>query len=116
MHEITITCALMKVVSEEAQRRGGGRVTEIAMTIGGLQGIEPAVLESSFALLAENTIMAGAHLRINQLPVRVFCRQCDSILVADARFRCGSCHGNDVRIQPSQGMTVDEIVVCDCDA
>jgi hydrogenase nickel incorporation protein HypA/HybF len=116
MHEITITCALMKVVSDEAKRRGGGRVTEITMTIGGLQGIEPRVLESSFSLLAEDTIMAGAQLKINQLPVRVFCRQCDDILVADARFRCGTCHGSDVRIQPSGGMTVDEIVVCACDA
>lgn len=116
MHEITITCALMKVVSDEAQRRGSGKVTGITLTIGGLQGIEPAMLKSSFDLLAEDTIMAGANLKINQLPVRVFCRQCDDILVADAHFRCGACHGSDVRIQHSEGMTVDEIVVCACDA
>ncbi|HEY0331003.1 MAG TPA: hydrogenase maturation nickel metallochaperone HypA [Rhodopseudomonas sp.] len=112
MHEITITCALMRVVNEEVLRRGGGKVSAITMTIGGLQGIEPRVLQSSFDLLAEDTNMAGALLRINRRPVRVFCRDCQDERVADQRFRCGSCQGSDVSMLPSEGMTVDEIVVC----
>jgi len=112
MHEITITCALMRVVGEEVARRGGGRVAEITMTIGGLQGIEPRVLESSFNLLAEDTVMAGALLKINRRPVHIFCGECEAERVADHRFRCGSCHGSNVKILPSEGMTVDEIVIC----
>jgi hydrogenase nickel incorporation protein HypA/HybF len=112
MHEIAITCALMRVVGEEVTRRGGGKVSEITMTIGGLQGIEPRVLESSFQLLAEDTVMAGALLKINRRPVTIFCGECDAERVADNRFRCGACHGSNVKILPSAGMTVDQIVIC----
>lgn len=110
MHEIAVSCALMDVVSAEVRRRGLRRVTEIRMSIGGLQGIEPRVLVSSFEMLAENTEMEGAILAITRRPVRIYCRDCRTERVADRRFRCEACQGDDVKILPGDGMTVDEIV------
>lgn len=112
MHEMAIGCALMDVVSAEMRRRGGGRVAEIRMTIGALQGIEPRSLQSAFEVLAADTELAGARLSITRRPLRIFCRTCQAQEIADSRFRCRSCEGGDVSVLPAGAMTVDEIIVC----
>lgn len=112
MHEIAITTALMNVVSKEVQRCGGGRVTEITMSVGGLQSVEPHSIKSCFDFLSEGTIMDGAVLNIDRLPVTVYCNVCRKEYFSDKNFRCQNCGGSDVSIAASGGMTVSNIVVC----
>jgi hydrogenase nickel incorporation protein HypA/HybF len=111
MHEMAVSCALIDVVGAELRRRGGGRVEEIRMSIGGLQGIEPDLLAASFALLSEDTDIAGARLNITRRPVRLYCRTCRGERRADRHFRCESCAGEAVSLLPGAGMTLDEIVL-----
>lgn len=111
MHEIAITTALMNAVSKEVQRRGGGQVIEIAMSVGGLQSVDPHSIQSCFTFLAEGTIMDGAVLMVKRLPIVIHCNACSTDGVADNDFHCRECGGVDVRILSSGGMTVDSIVV-----
>ncbi|WP_223632961.1 hydrogenase maturation nickel metallochaperone HypA [Rhodobacter sp. TJ_12] len=111
MHEMAICCALVEAVGAELARRGGGQVETVRMSIGALQGIEPDLLISAFALLSEDTAMAGAALAITRRPARLQCRTCKGERAADRHFHCASCGGTEVSLLPGKGMTLDEIIL-----
>lgn len=111
MHELAIVTAFMEVVDEEVRSRGGGRVAAITLCVGGLQAVEPATLTSCFQLLAEGTVMDGAALTVERLPVRIHCHSCNAERQADSRFHCASCGGADVAIVSTGGLFVKSIVL-----
>ncbi|WP_158913179.1 hydrogenase maturation nickel metallochaperone HypA [Caulobacter sp. S45] len=111
MHEVAIACALFDTVSAQAARFPRERVVGVTLSIGGLQALEPHAIRTCFALLAEGTNVAGAELVVERQAVRVFCRSCDGEHTADTRFHCRACGGDQVRLLPSRGMTVDRIVM-----
>jgi hydrogenase nickel incorporation protein HypA/HybF len=111
MHEIAITSALMTVVSQELDRCGGGRVTEIAMSVGGLQSAEPQTIKSCFELLSEGTPLEGADLTIERLPIIIHCNECNSDGPSTGNFRCGKCNKANINIISSGKMTVNRITV-----
>jgi len=81
------------------------------MSIGGWQALEPEAVQNCFALLAQDTPIAGAVLMIERRPVAIFCSGCDAERVADAAFVCATCGNHVVRFLPSPGMTVDRITL-----
>lgn len=111
MHEMAICCALIDCVGAELRRAGGGRVASVRMSIGALQGIDPELLVSAFALVAEGTALAEARLDITRRPARLICRACGGEHDADRRFRCADCGGEAVSLLPGAGMTLDEITL-----
>lgn len=111
MHELAITSALIDVIREEVERDGGGRVVGVALSLGGLQSLEPHSLALCFETMVEGTFMEGAVLTVERLPIRVHCRACGRDVISDERFRCGSCDGRDVVVLPTEPMRVESITV-----
>lgn len=111
MHEIAITTALMNLVEKEVARHGGGHVEEIIMSVGGLQAVEPSSIQSCFELLSAGTIMDGATLTIKRMPITIHCRDCCADGIASGDFHCSRCGGTNVRVLPTGGMVVNNIVV-----
>ena len=93
MHELAICQALLEQV-EGIARRSPGRVTRVRLAVGPLSGVEPRLLESAYAFACAGTAAEGSELDIDEMPVRVRCRECGAESTASAnRLLCGECGG-----------------------
>lgn len=76
MHELSIAVSLIDMAAEEAERLGV-RVEALHLRLGALSGVVREALLFSFDLAAEGTVIEGARLEIEEIPVVVFCPACD---------------------------------------
>jgi hydrogenase nickel incorporation protein HypA/HybF len=75
MHELSIALSILDLVAEEAERRGG-RVVAVHLKLGPLSGVAKEALLSAYDLAREGTPLAGADLRIEEVPVVARCPAC----------------------------------------
>jgi hydrogenase nickel incorporation protein HypA/HybF len=76
VHELSICQGLMREVMRVAEAQRAERVLSITLEVGPLAGVEPALLESAFPLVAAGTCAAGARLLIERPALEVRCLGC----------------------------------------
>jgi hydrogenase nickel incorporation protein HypA/HybF len=93
MHELSIAARLVDLATEHARAAGAVAVTAVTVRIGRLSCVHGPALESGFELMREGTPLAGARLRIVDVPVRVWCPQCgaEAELPDISRLACPTC-------------------------
>jgi len=92
VHELSICQALIEQVEAVAREQQAVQVVQVRVGIGPLSGVEPQLLEQAFQLARAGSIAASASLLIDQLPLRVSCRQCGQETVAEiSNLACGNC-------------------------
>jgi hydrogenase nickel incorporation protein HypA/HybF len=93
MHELSIAVSLIDMASEEAEKLGGVRVEALRLKLGPLSGVVRDALLFSFDLAAAGTAVEGARLEIEDVPVVVFCQNCNTErpLPSIQHFRCPVC-------------------------
>jgi hydrogenase nickel incorporation protein HypA/HybF len=92
VHELSICQALIEQVEAVAREAEAVQVVQVRVSIGPLSGVEPQLLEQAFLLARAGSIAATASLLIDQLPIRVSCRQCGQETAAEAaNLACGNC-------------------------
>ena len=97
MHERSLMLALLKQVARIQTEHDGAAVEEIAIEVGALSGVEPVLLQSAFAELAES--IHDARLLMNVVPVTAICQDCSQRMTME-RFlsRCSQCQSPNVQI------------------
>lgn len=78
MHELSIAMSLVDLAAEEAERLGHARVIALHVRIGPLSGVVADALAFSFALVAEDSPIAGAELVIEESPIVAHCAHCNA--------------------------------------
>jgi hydrogenase nickel incorporation protein HypA/HybF len=73
VHELALADAIVSVAAGHAD---GRRVARVEVKVGALRQVVPGALSFAFALVAEGTPVEGAELAIEEVPVRVACREC----------------------------------------
>jgi hydrogenase nickel incorporation protein HypA/HybF len=107
VHELSVCQALLTQVENVAREQGARQVLSVALGIGPLSGVEPALLSQAWPLAAAGTVADNAELLIEQRPVRVHCSQCGKDSEATAnRLLCAHC--GDWRTQLLSG---DDLVL-----
>lgn len=93
MHELSIAVSLVDVACEEADRLGGVRVEALHVRLGALSGVVKHALAFSFDVAAAGTLVEGARLAIEDVPVSVLCARCavERELPAMQPLRCPVC-------------------------
>jgi len=93
MHELSIASSLVDIATEHALAEGAAKVHAITLQVGALSCIHQDALQFSFELVTEGTILEGASLQIEQVPVTIFCSRCDQEveLPGIQNFRCPNC-------------------------
>jgi hydrogenase nickel incorporation protein HypA/HybF len=111
MHELSIAHSIVEIVTQHAEANGPGRVTQVDVQIGALTCVHPDALRFSFALLTADTPLAGAELRITQVPVMVYCGTCHRIEELDGiqDFRCPVCQVPSCDVRQGQELDVVSI-------
>ena len=77
MHELSIAMSIVEMAEEEALRHGG-QVSAIHLKLGALSGVVKEALLSSYEMACEDTPLAGSRLIVEEVPIVVFCGQCQA--------------------------------------
>jgi hydrogenase nickel incorporation protein HypA/HybF len=78
VHELAICTSLLHEVERVLREHGGHRVVSIVVRVGPLSGVEPGLLERAYSVASAGSCAQGAALVLEDAPVRVRCRECDS--------------------------------------
>lgn len=113
MHELSIAVNLVDAVAKQAEREGSDRVHAVFVRIGALSGVVREALEFAFDVAAQDTIVEGARLEVEDVPVVVFCPQCEAErLLPDAYvFRCPACGTPTSEVRQGRELEVTAIEV-----
>jgi hydrogenase nickel incorporation protein HypA/HybF len=100
VHELSIALSLVDLAQEEG-RKHGGRVSALHLRIGALAGIVPDALLASYEMASADTPLAGSRLVIEDVPVTVWCPQCNAEreLSSVQHFCCAECGTPTSRIE-----------------
>ena len=92
MHELSIAAGIVDLAQEEAQNRGV-RVLAVHLKLGPLAGVVRDALLGSYELAAAGTPLERSRLVIEDLPIVVFCPNCQARRagVSIQALRCPEC-------------------------
>ena len=92
MHELSIAMSIVDLATEELERRGG-RINAVHLKLGALSGVVKEALLSSYEMACEDTPLQGSHLVFEEIPVVIFCAQCQAErpLSSVQWFCCSEC-------------------------
>jgi hydrogenase nickel incorporation protein HypA/HybF len=65
-------------VQETARAQGIERVNAVMVRVGALSGIAPEALKFSWDVATAETIAEGSELRIEDIPLVIFCERCEA--------------------------------------
>jgi hydrogenase nickel incorporation protein HypA/HybF len=100
MHELSVCQALLTQVTDIAMDHGASAVQRIAIEVGPLCGVEPALLARAFEVLRVGSCAAQAVLSIESPTVSIRCLSCDAQSCAEPnRLVCGACGDFRTRVE-----------------
>jgi hydrogenase nickel incorporation protein HypA/HybF len=108
MHELSIALSIVELAEEESERQGGAKVNAVHLRLGPLSGVVKGALESAFCLATEGTILDGALLVVEHVPIVAYCPPCcaERTLPSMQSFLCPVCetplseilHGRELEV------------------
>lgn len=93
MHELSIAHSLVELAVEAADNNGMKRVKTLYLKLGALSGVVKEALDFSFDVVIQGTPLEGARLVIEDVPVKIFCPDCQEARILPEPFpmRCPVC-------------------------
>ena len=76
MHELSIALSIVDGASEEVGRHPDSQVHAVHLKVGALAGVVTEALLFSWDIACQGSLLEGARLVIEDVPVTVFCNQC----------------------------------------
>jgi hydrogenase nickel incorporation protein HypA/HybF len=104
MHEYSLVSAMVARVEKEARARSATAVHRLAVRIGSLSGVEPALFASAFTLVRQG-LLADAELELRRSEAAWGCPSCGAAIAAGETLRCAACQ------VPAQLLSGDEIIL-----
>lgn len=94
MHELSVALTLVEAACEKVGGLEDVRVEAVHVRLGPLAGVVKEALSFCFEVTARGTALEGARLEIEDVPLVVFCHDCDveRQLSSMQRFRCPVCN------------------------
>lgn len=112
MHEYPVTVSIVDLVSQEAQKAGVGRVTEIRLVIGDLSSIMDESVQMYFDIISKGTPAEGARLVFRRVAAQFRCKQCGlSYDKPKQGFDCPRCGGPGSRTGVGTEFYIESIEV-----
>ena len=115
MHEMTIALRIVEIsASAIPPDLSGIQVEAVNVQIGKLSAVVPESLRYCFDIVSRDSPLAGAELRIEEIPVRVVCLECGETSTIEAPpFACKGCDSPSVEAVSGRELSVTSIEVAD---
>lgn len=119
MHELSMADAIVKTAVDVAEKNDAQEITEVTIEIGSLTLLNPEQLKFMIEVLSENTLLEGAEIIIEEIPIEIKCRSCDFIgeMPSDDLdhfvpiVNCPQCEGQDLEITKGRECNVKTIKI-----
>lgn len=115
MHELSIANSIVDIVTDQLQAEPTPRVTRVNLRVGALSCLHRDSLLFSFDLITAGTCLEGAKLHFTELPVKIYCPNCDRLqtLAGVQAFRCPECQTPSADIRQGQELEIESIELAD---
>jgi hydrogenase nickel incorporation protein HypA/HybF len=115
MHELSLAESLIEQVERAVNDAGGGHVTALHLRLGALSGVDADALRFGFDVAAQGTLLDGAALVIEPVPVVIHCPACgaDVTLPDIQHFRCPRCGTPSADVRQGHDLTIETVEVLD---
>jgi hydrogenase nickel incorporation protein HypA/HybF len=112
MHELSIAHSIVQLAIETAEQNNLKKIDALHVKIGVLSGVVKEALEFSFDIATEGTSIEGAQLIIDEIPLKVFCSQCENehVLPKPTPIKCPKCNISTGEILEGREIELDSIV------
>ena len=102
----------MEVAIPAAEKSGAAKILEIHLKIGALSGVFPECIRDCLEEVTKGTIAENAKLIVEEIPVKIYCRDCEKESVIDRKdFRCPCCGSQNFRVTAGREYFVDSLKV-----
>jgi hydrogenase nickel incorporation protein HypA/HybF len=92
MHELSLMQSTLEIALEYAQNQGAQKIHQLNLRVGAMSGVVPEALEFAFDACVQDTIAAGANLKLELVPAVCYCQNCDrSFAPPDLIYVCPDC-------------------------
>lgn len=113
MHELSIVLSIVGIAEKECQAAGGEMISSIELDIGELAGIEPLSFDFAWEAGVRSTPLASAELKVNHIPGRAQCSDCETLFDKHQRFdTCPQCGSFLHAIISGEELRVKALTIC----
>jgi hydrogenase nickel incorporation protein HypA/HybF len=112
MHELSIASSIVEMVGADY---GALKVLEVHLRIGALAGVTKDALLFCYDIAAEDTVLAGSKLVVNEIPVIIYCAVCreERELAGVQLFWCPVCDTPSGDIRRGRELEIESILIDD---
>lgn len=117
MHEMGIVMEVIDIVKASIPADAAdAQVACINLKIGKLSAVVPESLRFCFQVATEGTVLAGAKLVIDEIPVKARCSHClHQWVVEQPVFICPSCNGRGIELLSGRELDILSIELLEAD-
>lgn len=110
MHEFSIAQSIVEAVRRHLPVDERRPVKSVTLRVGDFARVAPESLEICFEMASEGTAVQGAKLMIKNVPIRCYCKKCDSGFEAGRYITiCTNCGNAGVELISGNEMDVVEV-------
>ena len=113
MHELSIAHEICGIVTQYLPDNCGP-VKSVRIKVGKLSNVLVDSLQFCFEAITRETVMEGALLQVEEVPVTIKCNHCGDISkIENFSYSCRSCYSTDVKLNSGTEMQVVDIELND---
>lgn len=115
MHEMGIALQIIEIASASIPLNDVPvQVEKVNLKIGKLAAVVPESLRFCFEIASKDSLLSGAALHIEEIPVRARCKQCDTVWTIDEPvFQCQQCNSGQIDIISGRELNIESIEIAD---
>lgn len=113
MHEMGIAMQIIEIAAASIpDDMAQSRVARVNLKVGKLSAIVTDSLRFCFEVATKDTVLEGAELKIDEIPVVARCNDCGVKWTIDSPvFVCNQCQGNQIELLSGRELDIESIEI-----
>lgn len=115
MHEMGIALQIIDIATASIpEDMKDAKIEKVNLKIGKLAAVVPESLKFCFNVAVKDTLLEGAGLFIEEMPVIARCQDCDTEWTIDGpAFSCENCKGGNLDIISGRELDIESIEIAE---
>ncbi len=114
MHELSIAEALVRQIQDVLEKEHVSRASSVTVRVGALSGVNTPALDAAFPFACESAGLSTPDLIVEDVPVALFCRTCQTSSDAVLPFMvCAHCDSTDVDVRAGHELMLKSVQLPD---